>query len=87
MLDVVYLRVVERRVVNQDLDGVCAPIDNALGAYMRKKIGQASGLRVVVTAGLIGEQQTGIGRALFGRWQTPLGIQQNGAGNAGSTRA
>ncbi len=80
MFDVVDLRVVEGRVVNQNLDGVGAPIDNALHGNVRQEVGQAAGLRVVVTAGFISQQQPCVGASRFGGGQAPLGIEQDGAG-------
>ena len=74
------LRVFVGRVVDQDLDGVGAPIHDALHGNVRQQVGQAAGLGVVVAAQLISQQQAGVGRARLGGIQTEFGIEQNGAG-------
>src|SRR5579862_8285263 len=53
VFDIVHLWVVEGRVVNQNLDCVGAPVDDALHGYMRQQIGQSAGLGVVVAAGFV----------------------------------
>jgi hypothetical protein len=61
VLDVVDLRIVERRVIEQNLDCVGAHFffDPAHRAVWQQ-IGQASGLRIVVTAVLVCKKQSGI---------------------------
>ena len=72
------------RVVNEDLDGVGAPIDDALHGNVRQQIGQAAGLGVVVAGFFIGQQQAGVRRARLRGFQAKLGIEQNGAEHAAS---
>jgi hypothetical protein len=74
------LGVLEGRVIDQDLDGVRAPIHNALHRNVRQQVGQAAGLGVVVSAQLIGQQQAGVAAARQARFQAELGVEQNGAG-------
>ena len=72
--------VVERRVVDQNLDGIRAPIDDALHRNVRQQVRQAAGLGVVVAALL---RKPAAGRrssARLGGGQTVFGIEQNGAG-------
>ena len=80
VLDVVDAGVVERRVVDQDLNGVGAPIDNALYGNVRQQIRQAAGLRVVVADSLISQQQARIRRRA--PWRRPGHIRDR----AGSPR-
>jgi hypothetical protein len=47
---------------------------------MVEQIGQAAGLRIVVAALLVGQQQAGILGAHLGGGKAVLGIEQNGAG-------
>src|ERR1039458_9962725 len=79
MLHVVDGGVVERRVVDQDLDGVGAPIHQPLHRNVRQQVGQAARLGGVVAGKLVGQQQTGIGGARASGFQTKIGVQQNGA--------
>ena len=48
------------RVVDENLDGVGAPILDALHRDVRQQVGQAARLRVVVAAQFVGQQQAGI---------------------------
>ena len=79
MLDVVHLRIVERRIVEQNLDRVRAPIGDSLGGNMRQQIGQAAGLGIVVAALFIRQQQAGVGGARLRGGKAVFGIQQNRA--------
>ena len=53
VLDVVHMRLFVGRVIKQDFHRVRAIIDNALYRDGGQQIGQAAGLRVVVSAGLV----------------------------------
>ncbi len=81
VLDIVDLRVVERRVVKQNLHRIRAPIGDALSRDVRQQIGQSGpGLRVVVAALFIGQQQACIRGARFRSRESILGIEQDRAG-------
>jgi hypothetical protein len=59
MLDVVDGRLIERRVVDEDLDRVGAPIDDTLDGDVREQVGETAGTGVVVAAELISEEEAG----------------------------
>ena len=79
MLDVIHFGIVERGIVNQNLHRVRAPILDAPGGDVGQQIGQAAGLGIVVTAVLIGQEQTGVLAAFLRGGKAPLRIQQNRA--------
>ncbi len=80
VFDVVDLRVVEGRVIDEDFHGVRAHVFfDALDGDVRQEVGQAAGLGVIVTAVFVGEQEARVFRARFRGGQTPLGVEKNGA--------
>ncbi len=78
MLDVVDGLGVKGRVIDQNLNGVGAPIGDALARNVRQQVGQTSGLGVVVAGFLVGEQQACVGRARLGGFQAEFGIEEDG---------
>ncbi len=72
----------ERRVVEQDLDAVGAGFLEAANAPDVEQVGQAAGGLRVVAGLLVGEQQAGV-VAQLGGGQAELGIEQNRRGVAG----
>ena len=71
------------RVVEQNLDAIGAGFFQAAGGPVVEQIGQAAGAGLVVAGLFIGEQQAGILGAALGGGQSPLGIEQDGAGVRG----
>ncbi len=80
MLGFVDGRGIERRVVEQDFDAIGSGGDDAPDRIMIEQIGQTAGLRIVVAALFVSQQQAGILGADFSGGKAVLGIEQNGAG-------
>ena len=81
VLDVVDLRIVEGRVVDQNFHGVGAHVLlEALDGNVRQQIGQTARLRVVVAAVFVGQQQAGVLCARLRCGKAPFRIEQDGAG-------
>ena len=80
MLEVIDVLGIERRVVEQDLDAVGAGFLQAADRPVIEQVGQAAGAGLVVAGLLIGEQQAGVLGAALGGGQSPLGVEQDGAG-------
>ena len=74
---------IEGRVVEQNLDAVRAGFFQAARRPVVEQIAQAAGTGLVVSGLLIGEQQAGVLGAALGGGQSPLGIEQDGAGMRG----
>ena len=71
------------RVVEQDLHAVGAGFFQAARGPYVEQVGQAAGAGLVVSSLFIGEQQAGVLGAALGGGQSPLGVEQDGAGVRG----
>src|SRR5208282_3451801 len=71
---------IKRRVVEQNLDAIRARLFQAAHRPMIQQVAQASGSGLVVAGLFIRQQQAGILRAPLRSRQSPLGIEQDGAG-------
>src|ERR1017187_2771672 len=84
MLDIVDGGLFIGRVVDENLDRVGAPTGDAFGGNVRQQIGKPAGLRVVVAAQLISQQEPGVGTARVAGLQAAFRGQQAGAGVRGA---
>ncbi len=74
------LRIVVRRVVEQNFDRIRSHILlQTFDGDVRQKIGQPARLGIVVTAVLVGKQESGVLRPYFRCGKAPFRIQQDGA--------
>ncbi len=83
MLLIVYVLGIERGVVEQNLDAVGARFFQASDGPVIQQVGQAAGSIGVISSFFVGEQQAGIFGAAFGGGQSPLRVEQDGAGMLG----
>ena len=74
---------IERRVVEQNLHAVGAGFFQAARGPVIEQVAEAARAGLVVAGLFIGEQQAGILGAALGGGQSPLGIEQDGAGMRG----
>ena len=81
-LMVVDVRLLERGVVEQDLDAVGAGFLEAANAPDVEQVGQAAGGCGVVAGLLVGEQEA-LAVAVLGGGEAVLGVEQDGGGVAG----
>ena len=80
VLDVVDRGIVERRVVDENLHRVGAPVHNSPGRDLRQQVRQAAGPRVVVAAFFVSEEQAAIRAARLPGVEAEFGVQQDRAG-------